>query len=62
MKIDSVKVVKMIKDHTDRAFGYLSEQEKFELKVVLSDILYDLSLIIVEESGKLNEKVGISES
>lgn len=57
MKIESAKVVEMIKKHTEKAFEYLSEEEKFELKVVLSDVLFDLSLIIVEESEKLNGRV-----
>jgi hypothetical protein len=60
MKIESAKVVEMIKKRTSEAFKYLSEEEKFELKVVLADILFDLSLIIIEESEKCNEKVGTS--
>ena len=53
MRIESEAVAKMIKKHTDEAFLYLSEQEKYELKVILASILYDLSLIILEESEKL---------
>jgi len=62
MNVDSRKVVEIIKKHTDKAFESLSEEEKHELKVVFADVIFDISLYIIEESEKLNGNVGLSKS
>jgi hypothetical protein len=60
MKIESGVVVEIIKRHIENACEYISEEEKYELKVVFSDVLFEIADYMIEESEKLHGKVEIS--